>query len=257
MDSRGLQRFAHAGLRGIAKSKLEKVLAPTHIPSRLEYTLQFTSIALLYYDYLLTLPVEIEYLRDRTWSNLSGCDEGYIICGALSVLGRIGILSVWGMRTYAIYGRSRAILALLGVIGGSIVGLAISHIPVMRCVEETKMPLGTSSIFMTPSRGERQEPEENIILRGPKTGCSDIGPFSSISHPKLQRRVFPKVAKRVEGSIIGVPNSPISPPSPCLGTQKIQRRDKPHNILNATISPFWTSNRRDAGRRGQPGEEQE
>ncbi|EAU83006.2 hypothetical protein CC1G_08943 [Coprinopsis cinerea okayama7 len=177
--------------------KAQKVLAPTHIPSRIISPRSHLTNAFMtpesqrYYITTTSSPSPLKsntygakgsdyqpsstYFAGtvwwRTWSNLSGCDEGYIICGALSVLGRIGILSVWGMRTYAIYGRSRAILALLGVIGGSIVGLAISHIPVMRCVGETKMPLKSESFQNVKGRGERQEPEEIIILRSPKTGA--------------------------------------------------------------------------------------
>ncbi|KIL53990.1 hypothetical protein M378DRAFT_93306 [Amanita muscaria Koide BX008] len=100
--------------------------------------------ALLFYDYALTFPDEMKFIwgsklslstflyigcryalvanviymlaylniiHDRVslgW--LLVCDIGYKICGVLGIIGRASVLSVWGLRTYALYNGSKVIL---------------------------------------------------------------------------------------------------------------------------------------------------
>ncbi|KAF5319605.1 hypothetical protein D9619_008352 [Psilocybe cf. subviscida] len=110
----------------------------------LQFRIQYASIALLYWDYVLTLRDEIEYLWSRKgWlklSNLlyilcryallanvlyllavsgklgSGCDTWYKFVGAISVLGRAAILTVFAMRAYAVWSRNKLVLVGLGLI---------------------------------------------------------------------------------------------------------------------------------------------
>ncbi|TFK34967.1 hypothetical protein BDQ12DRAFT_688836 [Crucibulum laeve] len=117
----------------------------------IQLSIQYASLALLYYDYALTFSYEVRYiwgekirlstflyifcryalianlvyllafinqinLRFRLTSPYS-CDTGYKISGALSVLGRSSIMLVWGIRTYAVFDRNRFIMALMSALG--------------------------------------------------------------------------------------------------------------------------------------------
>ncbi|SJL03413.1 uncharacterized protein ARMOST_06767 [Armillaria ostoyae] len=76
--------------------------AATHF---LQFRIQYSSIALLYYDYALTFPAEVN------------CDTWYKIIAALSVIGRAAVIVTFTARTYAVFARSKAILLSLAAIG--------------------------------------------------------------------------------------------------------------------------------------------
>ncbi|TFK23988.1 hypothetical protein FA15DRAFT_756834 [Coprinopsis marcescibilis] len=128
---------------------------------RLEYTVQFCSLALLYFDYLLTLGDEVKYIWMEKWrkptilyfmcryslvANLLyflsiseevtglNCDAGYIICGVLSIVGHAGIVSVWTARTCAVYNNSKIVAGFLGTIGGTVLILLMIRTPFIRCL---------------------------------------------------------------------------------------------------------------------------
>ncbi|KAH6884660.1 hypothetical protein BKA70DRAFT_1339483 [Coprinopsis sp. MPI-PUGE-AT-0042] len=129
---------------------------------RLEYILQFASIAVLYYDYMLTLKDEITYIWMRKWKlstlfyfccryallanllyllaiseDLTGlknsCHTGYKVCGALSVVGHIGVMAVWTLRTCAVYNNNKWLFAFFGILGSSVAIMLIYRTPFMRC----------------------------------------------------------------------------------------------------------------------------
>ncbi|KAF9531491.1 hypothetical protein CPB83DRAFT_849117 [Crepidotus variabilis] len=129
--------------------------------TRLQYNVQFASLTLLYYDFSLTWTREVKYFwrRKPSLSTLLyffcryalvanvlytlaiskkltaiSCDAGYQICSTLSVFGRIGILAVWGARTYAIFDRNKIILALFTTLGLFVIILSAMHIPFVTCV---------------------------------------------------------------------------------------------------------------------------
>ncbi|KAF9457793.1 hypothetical protein BDZ94DRAFT_1337822, partial [Collybia nuda] len=116
--------------------------------SFLQFSIQYCSIALLYYDYVLTFGMEVKYMWSERFRlstalyifcryglvanivylltiagkitltvSFSDCDAGYKISSALSVLGRFAIIVVWGGRTWAVCGKNRYILAFFGIIG--------------------------------------------------------------------------------------------------------------------------------------------
>ncbi|KAF9461019.1 hypothetical protein BDZ94DRAFT_1168500 [Collybia nuda] len=116
--------------------------------SYIQFSIQYASIALLYYDYSLTFTQEVEYVWKSTFRlstilymfcryalvanvvyllNISNklniqvsffsCDYGYKVCSALSVLGRTAIIIVWTARAYAVFDRSLIILFSLGTSG--------------------------------------------------------------------------------------------------------------------------------------------
>jgi len=135
----------------------------------IQFCFQYSTIALLYYDYFLTFPMEVKYIwqsTSRGWfliflyfccryalvanvlyllavtSNLNlSCSNGYIICAALSVLGRIAIIVVWTIRTYIVFGKNRLILWFLSFIGFACVVIDIVQVPVTRCKENWTIPI--------------------------------------------------------------------------------------------------------------------
>lgn len=138
--------------------------AATHY---LQFNIQWSSIALLFYDYALTLPLEVKYIwgskvrlstilyifcRYALVANVlyllaianrlkQGCDTWYKIIGALSVLGRSAVIVTFTGRTYAIYARNIYILIYLGLIGAACIALDIAHVPGLRCVGSSSNPL--------------------------------------------------------------------------------------------------------------------
>ncbi|KAA1472967.1 hypothetical protein DENSPDRAFT_748224, partial [Dentipellis sp. KUC8613] len=137
----------------------------------LQFDIQWSSIALLYYDYALTFPTEVEHIW-KTGFRLSTvlyvfcryalpanvlyllavanklgdkvrpfCDVWYKFVGAISVVGRAAVITVFMMRTYAVCGRNRWVLYGLGAIGLTCVVLDCLHVPGLRCH-------GSSSIQM-------------------------------------------------------------------------------------------------------------
>ncbi|RDB27172.1 hypothetical protein Hypma_004584 [Hypsizygus marmoreus] len=160
-------------------------LGSTHF---LQFCIQWSSIALLYYDYVLTFGMEAAYIWGQkfrfstvlyvccryglvanviyllTISNkitlsvppspklLSKknhrCNAGYRISGALSVLGRTAIIVVWGARTYAVFGKSRLVLAFFGTIGLMIVILDVIHVPTTVCKGNNTIPIGEPDVML-------------------------------------------------------------------------------------------------------------
>jgi len=127
---------------------------------RLEYTIQFCSLAILYFDYLLTLKDEIAYIWFSRWrvstilyffcryslvanvvyvfaisEGFGGldCTTGYKICGTLSVLGHVGIIAVWTMRTCVLFQNNPILFAFFGLGGLAVVTLLSYRIPFMSC----------------------------------------------------------------------------------------------------------------------------
>ncbi|KAJ6586040.1 hypothetical protein B0H19DRAFT_924499, partial [Mycena capillaripes] len=118
----------------------------------LQFDIQYSSLALLFYDFALTLPTEVRYIWGQRFRlstvlyigcryalvanilyllaighKLSSkvCDLWYKVVGGLSVLGRTAVILVFTMKTYAIYGKNRWILAYMGVLGLACVALDI------------------------------------------------------------------------------------------------------------------------------------
>lgn len=138
--------------------------AATHF---LQFRIQYSSIALLYYDYALTFPAEVKYVwgskfrlstvlyiccRYALIANVlyllaiakklgASCDTWYKIIGALSVVGRAAVILTFTGRTYAIFARSKIILIYLVAIGLACVILDIMHVPGLRCVGSSSNPL--------------------------------------------------------------------------------------------------------------------
>ncbi|KAJ7186139.1 hypothetical protein C8R46DRAFT_1062577 [Mycena filopes] len=156
----------------------------------LQFRLQYASLALIYYDFALTLPKEVRYVWEERFrlstalyigcryalvANIlfllaisgklgSTCDSWYKIVGALSILGRAAVITVFTLRTYAVYGQNKWVLAYMGTLGLACVALDITHVPGMRCVGSSSLPMSpqllsvlmvvfeASSAFLTTGR---------------------------------------------------------------------------------------------------------
>ncbi|KAF8156564.1 hypothetical protein B0H34DRAFT_709679 [Crassisporium funariophilum] len=126
----------------------------------IRFSIQYSSIALLYYDYALTWPREVKYFWNKKPTASTAlyiacryamvanvlytfalaeklptmsCDGGYQVCAALSVIGRAAIIVVWGARTYAVFNRNRYVLALFGSLGLLVIILSAMHVPYVAC----------------------------------------------------------------------------------------------------------------------------
>ncbi|KAJ3895216.1 hypothetical protein GG344DRAFT_86044 [Lentinula edodes] len=121
--------------------------------------MQYASIALIWYDWVLMFPMEVKYIwgsRIRVstivyilchYALLANvlyllaisriCNTWYKIIGALSVLGRAAIIS----RAYAVWGRKRVIFVYLASVGIICVGLDIAHVPGLRCEGPSSIPM--------------------------------------------------------------------------------------------------------------------
>ncbi|KAJ7572071.1 hypothetical protein C8J56DRAFT_994135 [Mycena floridula] len=136
-------------------------------PTLLQICIQYSSIALLYYDYILTFPREVKYIWTRKFQLSSllyifcryalianilyllaitnklgdACDRWYKIIGVLSLLGRGSVIVTFIARTYAIYSGSRLVLVYLGVLGLTCLVLDITHVPGLRCSGPSKLPI--------------------------------------------------------------------------------------------------------------------
>ncbi|KAF9002749.1 hypothetical protein BDQ17DRAFT_1356744 [Cyathus striatus] len=137
----------------------------------IQFCLQYSSLALLYYDYFLTLGREIKYIwfgkirlstllyvfcRYAMVANVifalaltnklpsMSCNAAYQLSSALSVLGRAAIMLVWGMRTYAVFGRSRIVVAIFGTLGLFVFILAALHVPHVACKGGSDNPIATN-----------------------------------------------------------------------------------------------------------------
>lgn len=122
-----------------------------------QFCIQYSSIALIYYDYALTFKREVKYVWNRPFhiltvmfffcrfsllsnpiflhglKNKLGCDTAYTIAACLGVLGRIGILAILGVRTCALYQYNRFIVGLFGLLGTLVAVAAILHVPNVSC----------------------------------------------------------------------------------------------------------------------------
>jgi len=78
----------------------------------------------------------------------SSCDNTYKLCAALSVIGRAAIVFVWGIRTFAVYNKSKWILVILGPLGVAVIGLDISHVPWVACVDNPGNPIVDSLLLI-------------------------------------------------------------------------------------------------------------
>ncbi|KAL5525444.1 hypothetical protein ACEPAF_9314 [Sanghuangporus sanghuang] len=124
----------------------------------LQFRIQYSSIAFLYYDYALTFPAEVKYIWRRKlktstllyiccryalaanvlyvlaqMGKLGSCDAWYKIIGVISVLGRAAVIAALTGRTYAVYSCNRVILALLAALGITCIVLDFMHVPGLRC----------------------------------------------------------------------------------------------------------------------------
>ncbi|KAJ6470844.1 hypothetical protein C8R45DRAFT_836609 [Mycena sanguinolenta] len=131
--------------------------------------------ALLYYDFVLTLPKEIRYIwnqrfilstalyigcryallanvlyllaiADKLGSTVSPapldlCDLWYKIIAALSTLGRVSVITVFVVRTSVFYGGNRWITAYMGILGLACITLGITHVPGLHCKGSSTLPM--------------------------------------------------------------------------------------------------------------------
>ncbi|KAJ3745724.1 hypothetical protein DFH05DRAFT_1395725 [Lentinula detonsa] len=147
--------------------------------SNLQFEIQYASIVLIWYDWILTLPMEVKYIwgskirvstiiyilchyallgnilylfaishmlkprASHTYALLCSffCDTWYKIVGALSILGRAAIMFSFTARAYAVWGRRRLIFAYLASIWIICIGLDIAHVPGLRCVGSSSIPM--------------------------------------------------------------------------------------------------------------------
>ncbi|KAJ3801752.1 hypothetical protein GGU11DRAFT_674332 [Lentinula aff. detonsa] len=156
--------------------------------SNLQFEIQYASIVLIWYDWILTLPMEVKYIwgskirvstiiyilchyallgnilylfaishmlkprASHAYALLCSffCDTWYKIVGALSILGRAAIMCLvifrprflsFTARAYAVWGRRRVIFAYLASIWIICIGLDIAHVPGLRCVGSSSIPM--------------------------------------------------------------------------------------------------------------------
>lgn len=131
------------------------------------YCISYSSIALLYYDYALTLPDEVQfmwfqrfrvstllyiccrysllanvlYILAQTGNLTNGCDTWYRFIAALSVAGRSAVVFAMTTKTFAIFGRNVYILVYFLLIGLACIGLDIAHVPGVKCVGSFTNPI--------------------------------------------------------------------------------------------------------------------
>ncbi|KIK60479.1 hypothetical protein GYMLUDRAFT_73924 [Collybiopsis luxurians FD-317 M1] len=148
----------------------------------LQFEIQYASIVLIWYDWILMLPMEVKYiwgakiristiiyilshyallanvlyllaiskvLKQRVSVNPT-CDVWYKIIGCSSVLGRAAIIFSFVARAYAVWGRRRVVFLYLASIGIICVGLDIAHLPGLKCVGSSTIPIANDllSILM-------------------------------------------------------------------------------------------------------------
>ncbi|KAJ3876792.1 hypothetical protein F5051DRAFT_410420, partial [Lentinula edodes] len=135
----------------------------------LEFEMQYASIALIWYDWVLMFPMEVKYIwgsRIRVSTIVyilchyallanvlyllaisrmldQSCNTWYKIIGALSVLGRAAIIFSFTARAYAVWGRKRMIFVYLASVGIICVGLDIAHVPGLQCEGPSSIPIAT------------------------------------------------------------------------------------------------------------------
>ncbi|KAF6765767.1 hypothetical protein DFP72DRAFT_868421 [Ephemerocybe angulata] len=122
--------------------------------------IQYSSLALIYYDYLLTLDREIKYVWKRPFHILTvmfflcryalvsntvyylgvnnmllgiSCDTAYTVSASVAVFGRIAILVVIGVRTCSLYQNNKLVIALFAALGTLVAIAGILHVPHVSC----------------------------------------------------------------------------------------------------------------------------
>ncbi|KAL5479116.1 hypothetical protein ACEPAI_2404 [Sanghuangporus weigelae] len=134
----------------------------------LQFRIQYSSIAFLYYDYALTFPAEVKYMWKMKWKTstlLYICCRyalaanvlyalaqmgklGARIIGVISVLGRAAVIVALTGRTYAVYSCNRVILALLAALGITCIVLDFMHVPGLRCKGSSGSQTGLPSFAL-------------------------------------------------------------------------------------------------------------
>ncbi|KAJ3801736.1 hypothetical protein GGU11DRAFT_768102 [Lentinula aff. detonsa] len=146
----------------------------------LQYDITWASIVLLYYDWLLTIPEEVEYIWKARLSlstvfyifcryallanvlylleisNLLGsslslsCDDWKKFVSALSVFGRAAIIATLIARTYAVCSQNRWIALYLIGLGIVCVVTDALHVPTEKCVDSEDPAIASAlrSFFM-------------------------------------------------------------------------------------------------------------
>jgi len=126
----------------------------------IRYCVQFSSIALVYYDYTLTWTQEVKFVWRRPFRLATvlyfacrysmianvifalaheeklprlNCKQGYEISASLGVAGRAAILITWGCRTYAMFNKNKHILYLFGALTLLITGVAAVNVRTVTC----------------------------------------------------------------------------------------------------------------------------
>ncbi|EIW79483.1 hypothetical protein CONPUDRAFT_90886 [Coniophora puteana RWD-64-598 SS2] len=122
------------------------------------FAIQWASLALLYYDYILTFPLELKHIWHSRFrfstilyiccryallanvlyllaiaSIINNCDGWYKVIGFLSVAGRASVLTIFVGRTWAVWGRNNIIGASLSLIGLACVVLDLWHASSEQC----------------------------------------------------------------------------------------------------------------------------
>ncbi|KAJ7169269.1 hypothetical protein C8R43DRAFT_1085533 [Mycena crocata] len=170
------------------------------------YSITHGITALLYYDFALTFPREVRYMWREKFrlstalyiccryalvanvlyllaianklgstgayhpliSHIHRCDSWYKIIGALSILGRAAVVAFFSMRTYAVFGKSRWVLAYMSTMGLACIALDIvrlvamhdthtnlnsqTHVPANEMLSILMVIFESSSAFLTTIR---------------------------------------------------------------------------------------------------------
>lgn len=143
-------------------------MTASHPSEFVQFCVEYSTIALLYYDYNLTLIDEIsliwnkQYVRRFTTvlyilcryalvSNViyvltlgdvvhGSCDLGYRLSAGIGILGRLAVLIVWGMRTYAVWHGNRFVAVWLLVLGLGCISTNVVTVFITRCDWQDSIP---------------------------------------------------------------------------------------------------------------------
>lgn len=94
---------------------------------------RFRASTLLYIFCRYALMANVVYLLALAGKLSQGCDHWYRVIAALSVLGRASVIITFTMRTWAVWGRSLWVIALMGTLGLTCIILDIIHAPGVKC----------------------------------------------------------------------------------------------------------------------------
>ncbi|KAH7904440.1 hypothetical protein BJ138DRAFT_1019153, partial [Hygrophoropsis aurantiaca] len=138
-------------------------------------------LALLYYDYCLTFPLEVKYIwgvkfkfstalyiccRYALLANLlyllaiahvinkvcglhPSCNGWYAVNGYLSIVGRAAVLTVFAARTWAVCGRSTLILAGMGSLGVLCIAFDFWHVSGVSCSGPTPPDIQVANTLLS------------------------------------------------------------------------------------------------------------